>query len=244
MRRLLPTPDDPVDLYDEYRPPDRPWLRLNMIGAANGAATDDEGRTGGLAAEGDREVFRTLRALADAILVGAGTARIEGYGPHRLPERLARRRADDGRADPAPIVLVSRSLDFDYSSPLFTEAVTPTMVLTCEAAPEDGLRRAREAGLVVMAGDAAVDLGEGIRLLRDEHGLVVLLCEGGPALNSPLFRDDLVDELCLTVAPKLAGGRIRAIVDDMPGTRDLELAGLCEEDGELYLRYLTARGRA
>jgi riboflavin biosynthesis pyrimidine reductase len=239
MRLLLPDPVDPVDAYDAYRPDDPrgALLRVNMIASADGAATDEHGLTEGLTAEGDRWLFRVLRAMADGILVGAGTARAERYGPHRLHPELAERRRADGRSKPAQIVVVSRTLDLDYASPLFTEAQVPTVLLTCEASPTEARARAAHAGRVLVAGDEAVDLAEGIRLLRSELGLAHLLCEGGPSLNVPLFERGLVDELCLTVAPLLIGSHGPRILHQLGERVNLELREVYEQDGELYLRY-------
>lgn len=242
MRRLLPAPTEPVDPYDAYRvPAGQPFLRVNMVSSADGAATDERGRSGGLTGEGDQELFRTLRALADGIVIGAGTVRIEGYGPHRLRADLAERRRADGRTEPAPIVVVTRSLDLDFTAPLFTEAAVPTVVLTCDASPAGRRADAAKAARVLVAGDHEVDLAEGLRLLREELGLSHLLCEGGPTLNVPLFSADLVDELCLTLSPLLVGGSGPRILPALLGTRHLELSQLCEQDAELYLRYALRR---
>lgn len=243
MRRLLPDPAETVDPYDAYRvDQSKPLLRLNMVLSADGRATDRDERTAGLGGEGDHEVFRTLRALADGILVGAGTVRAEGYGPHRLRPDLAERRAADARPLAAPIIVVSRSLELDYASPLFTEAASPTVVLTCDAAPEDRRSAAAHAGVLVIAGDDDVDLPVAIALLREKFGLLHLLCEGGPALNGPLLDAGLVDELCLTLAPTLVGTPGPTLVSQMTTSTTLDLLHVLESDGELYLRYALQEG--
>ncbi|MEX0658615.1 MAG: dihydrofolate reductase family protein [Egibacteraceae bacterium] len=238
MRQLLPVLAEHMHAYDIYRPENvnAPLLRVNMVSSVDGAAADEHGRTAGLGLPGDHEVFRALRALADAIVVGAGTVRVEGYGPHRVGADLRARRARDGRTEPAPIVVVSGSLDLDFSAPLFTEAAVPTVVVTCEAAPADRRRVARQAGRVLVAGAEQVDAAAAVEALRTELGLSSLLCEGGPTLNEALFGAGLVDELCLTLTPRMVGAGPR-ILRDLPQPLPLELAGLCEEDGELYARY-------
>ena len=240
---MLPFADDDVDPYDVYQPdhPGGELLRVNMIASVDGRVTDRSGRTGGLAGCGDREVFRCLRALADGILVGAGTARIEGYGPHRVAPRLAVRRRADGRYGPAPIVVVSRSLDLDLSSALFGEAESTTIVLTCAAAPRASMEKLRAVADVVVTGGEEVDLSDGIARLRADFGLHHLLCEGGPTLNTALLGAGLVDELCLTVAPLLAGGPGPGIVHGDIPVDGLVVRTVCEQDGELYLRYVLRR---
>lgn len=238
MRQLLPVLADTIDAYDIYRPldPHAPLLRVNMVTSVDGSATDEHGRTSGLGLQGDHEAFRALRALADAILVGAGTVRAEGYGPHRLRGDLRDRRAADGRAGPAPIVVVSRSLDLDFSAPLFHAADAPTMVVTCQAAPADRQREAQRVGRLLVAGQTEVDLAAAVARLQGDLGLPCLLCEGGPTLNDALFAAGLVDELCLTLTPRLIGNG-PAILQSLPHPADLALTGLCEQDGELYARY-------
>ncbi len=244
MRQLLPFPADdvaPYDVYDDDQP--TRLVRINMVASVDGRITDAEGRAGGLGGDGDFEVFRALRALADGILVGAGTARIEGYGPHRLPKALAERRRRDGRDAPAAVIVVSRSLDLDERSRLFVEAVTPTIVLTCASSPKDRRDALAEVGRVIVAGDDRVDLADGLAQLADDHGIARVVCEGGPVLNTAVLQAGLADELCLTLAPQVAGtegpGIIVPPVPPVPPAR-LRLRGACEQDGELYLRYAVA----
>lgn len=238
MQQLLPHRVSGVEAYEVYRPldPQAPLLRVHMVASVDGAATDEHGRTGALGAEADMEIFRALRALADAILVGAGTVRTEGYGPHRVRADLRERRQADGRALPAPIIVVSRSLELDYAAPLFTEAEVRTVVLTCEAAPADRRREAERAGRVVVAGEEEVDLAAALERLRTDDGLAHVVCEGGPTLNVPLFGASLVDELCITFAPRMIGEGPR-ILHELDRAHELDLLSLCEQDGELYARY-------
>lgn len=241
MRRLLPDPDPDVDLFDALRPPALAWLRLDFVASLDGAVVDDAGRSGGLGGPGDRAVFRMLRAHADAILVGAGTARDERYGPHRMVPELSARRAAEGRTDPAAIVVVTRSLELDLSSPLFAEAVAPTVVLTCSAASAAGRAAVVEAGgEVVVAGVDHVDLVEGAELLR-AHGLASIVCEGGPRLAADLVDAGLVDELCLTIAPMLMGHNGPRMVTALAGRAPFALTRVLESDSELYLGYEARR---
>lgn len=243
MDRLLPPPLVPVDVYDAYRPADpaAALVRLNMVVSADGHVVDATGVSGGLGGAADLAGFSAMRHLADAVMAGAGTVRAEGYGPMRLRAALADRRRADGRPGPAPIVVVSGSLDLDLTGPLFTQAVTPTVVLTCTAAPQERLRAVQETGCeVVRAGDATVDLVAGLAALR-ARGLNHVLVEGGPRLNAALLAAGSVDELCLTIAPSLTGGHDpRRITDEMPGPVDLELLHVLHADGELLLRYRVA----
>lgn len=239
MRQLLPESLDEVDPYDAVAPDDPrgPVLRVNFVVSVDGSITDRQQRSGGLGGEGDRALFLALRAWADAILVGAGTARAERYGPHRLRPSLAARRAADGRSQPAAIVLVTRSLDLDFNASVFTSAVTPTIVMTCASAPADRREAAKRAGRLIVAGDAEVDLAEGLRRLREDHGLSHVLCEGGPRLTQGLLDARLVDELFLTLAPTLVGNDGPHLVEHLREPVALRVTRLLAEGSEFYVRY-------
>jgi riboflavin-specific deaminase-like protein len=240
VRQLFPAPLDDVDLFATYGT--GPAVRLGMVTSLDGAATDEEGWTNRLGGEADRTVFRTLRALADGIMVGAGTIRTGRQGPHRLgPEYAARRRAHTGHEGPAPLVVVSRTMRLDWTLPVFTAARVPTIVLTTAAGATDKAGAAPPPDLdvtVLAVGDTEVDLPTGIELLRARFGLSHLLCEGGPTLATALLDAGLVDELCLTLAPTLLGdASAHRLVPGLPKRVELTLRQICEHDGTLLLRY-------
>jgi riboflavin biosynthesis pyrimidine reductase len=233
VRQLLPYPADDLtddDLVAAYATPPGHHLRVNFVSSADGAVTLG-GVSGSLGGPGDRRLFQLMRDLADVILVAAGTVRNEGYGyPNFGPERRARRRTA-GRLEWPTFAIVSRSLDLDLSSSLFTDPPARTVLVAGPDAPAD--RRAeleRHAEVLVTDGlpAAVAELGR--------RGPI--LCEGGPSLFAALLRDGLVDELCLTLSPLLAGpgpGRIVAGAEHPAAT--LALRGLLEEDDALFTRY-------
>jgi riboflavin biosynthesis pyrimidine reductase len=248
MRRLLPTPAEDLtdaDLLAAYAYPELAdggrWVRTNMVSTVDGSATAG-GVSRGLSGAADRRLFTLLRGLADVIVVGARTVRVEGYGPARPREEFAelRRAADQA---PAPVIaVVSSSLNLDFSSTLFTEALTPTIVITGEAAPVDRLAAARGVADVVIAGSAKVDLTEALAKLA-KRGHRRLLSEGGPHLLAQLADAALLDELCLTVSPLLLGGTAPRILtgDGLAEPAALRLGHVLEEDGYLFLRYVITR---
>jgi riboflavin biosynthesis pyrimidine reductase len=230
VRALLPG-SDPTDLDAHYAYPEdlgAPHVRVNFVASADGAVTVD-GRSGGLGSDADRRVFGTLRRLADVVLVGAGTVRTENYGGARKPTR--------GRATPPPIAVVTGSADLDPAARLFTDTQVAPIVLTGPAAPPDRLRALQAAGADVAVLDPLSPAAVLAELGR--RGLHRVLCEGGPRLFGDLVAADLVDELCLTVAPVLAAGEAGRIAVGPAGSapRPLRLAGVLEEDGALLLRY-------
>ncbi len=189
---------------------DRPWVRANMIESADGAAAVD-GLSGGLGGPADREVFGLLRALAGVILVGAGTARAEGYAPARVAARWAPLRA--GRSATPPIAVLSRRLDLDPAGPLLAEAPAGarTIVITAGSAP--AARRAEMArhADVIIGGEHEVSAAAAVGALAS-RGYRDILAEGGPRLLGQLAAAALIDELCVTVSPVLAGGPASRIV--------------------------------
>jgi riboflavin biosynthesis pyrimidine reductase len=220
-------------------PADRGSLvRGNMVGSLDGAATVD-GLSGGLSSSADRRVFWLLRGLADVILVGAGTARAEGYRPTRAGASWAALGLRDGRPSTPPLALVSRSLDLDPAAPLIAQAPADarTIVITCAASPADHRAALASVADVIVAGDDSVDLKAALSALAG-RGLARVLCEGGPRLLSDVIANGLLNELCLTLAPVLAGpGPVRVIGGSPFPARRLSLAHLLEEDGMLFARY-------
>ena len=184
MRRLLPDPG-PTTVEEQlgsYRPwegarAERPFVAMNFVATVDGRATID-GRSGPIGSAADTEMLVALRTHFDAVMIGAGTKRAEGYAGLEKP------------------------------------------LVVVESGP-----------------DGWVDLAALLRAQREE-GVSALLCEGGPTLHGQLQAAGLVDELFLTIAPKLTGGVAPRIVEgDLPETTELELAWLLEEHGELFARY-------
>jgi riboflavin biosynthesis pyrimidine reductase/flavin reductase (DIM6/NTAB) family NADH-FMN oxidoreductase RutF len=196
-----------------------------------------------MSSEADRFVFHYLRSLADVILVGAQTVRAENYGPPKVSEARQAQRVARGQAPVPRIAIVSGSLELDWSSPLFTEAPSRPLVLTTTSADASD---ARQVADVIVAGEDRVDLG-GALVLLGEQGVGVVLCEGGPTLNGELAATDLIDELCLTIAPALVGGDVGTGVlghvhlDDLLPVRVMHTF---EDDGDLFLRYRRSAARA
>lgn len=225
------------DLLDRYDAGGAASLRAGFVLAVDGAVAVD-GTSLGLSTAGDRAVFRALRGVSDAVVVGAGTVRAENYGPVRLREPARRWRAAHGRTGAVPLVVVSRALDLDPAA-RWASGGRP-LVITCAAAPSDRRRALDKVADVLVHGDDDVDLPAAVADLRN-RGLTALLCEGGPRLLAALLRDDLVDELCLTVSPALAGGPPMLPVA-LPQPRPLRLLGVIDAgDGALLCRWAVVR---
>ena len=203
-------------------------MRANFVSSLDGAVTLS-GKSAGLSSEGDRALFHLLRSLADVVLVGAGTARTENYGGAKPV---------NGHAP--PIAVVSKSLDLDQSSRLFADTTVRPIVVTCAASPDEVRAQLDAVADVIVAGDADVDLGAALDVLA-ERGLGRVLCEGGPHLLGSLATAGVLDELCLTLSPVIAGGTAgRIVAGYLPEVVEpMVLRHVLEEDGHLFLRYST-----
>lgn len=272
MRRLFPSssaaaapgsaavpataPGDPEwsieEIADEYAYPplaegaDGAWLRGNMVASLDGAISHG-GRSQPLSSRSDMWIFGVLRGLADVVVVGAQTVRLEGYRPARARAVFADRRAEAGQAPAPAIAVVSASLELDFSAPLFTEPVVPTLVVTGECAPDDRVERARAAGAeVVFAGEGDAADPARVPAALAERGLRRQLTEGGPTLLGEFAAAGVLDELCLSLSPRVTVGEApRAMRGPaLPEPDDFTLAGVLEEDGFLFTRYRRFRQSA
>jgi riboflavin biosynthesis pyrimidine reductase len=236
--RWLRPGDEIHDVLDPYRSvgrpasAGRPWVVANMVCDLTGSTTID-GRVGALSSGADVELFRRLRSLADVVLVGAETVRRERYGPVRVEDRDA----TAGRPPP-PIAVVSRSLDFDWTIPLFASDGAPRpIVITCTAASPSAVAVAEEHADLLVAGDASVDMAAAMRGLA-ERGAEVVVCEGGPHVLGELVAAGCLDELCLTVAPLMGGDPLPvAVLPAGSGLHGFRLSQVAEDEGTLFLRY-------
>jgi riboflavin-specific deaminase-like protein len=221
----------------ELAPAGRPYLGINMVSSLDGKATLDW-RTKGLSTEVDRRLFHHLRTQADAVMVGAGTAREERYGRITKNDELRRKRQNEGFVPDALAVVVSGRLDLPPDLPLLNEPEQAVVIATGSDASIPGVQGRVEYARV---GD---DLPRLMSYLHEQHGVRSVLCEGGPTLNSFLFAAGLVDELFLTMNPKLIGGAAaltivagRELVDPV----ELDLVSVAEAEGELYTRWRVGR---
>jgi riboflavin-specific deaminase-like protein len=217
----------------ELAPAGRPYLGLNMVSSLDGKATVDW-RTKGLSSDLDRRLFHGLRTQVDAVMIGAGTVRTERYGRMAKSDELRDRREAEGLARNPLAVVVSGRLDLPADLPLLHEPEQRVVIATGSDATLPGLAAQVE---YLRSGD---DLPLLMTHLHDRHGVRSILCEGGPTLNSFLLAAGLVDELFLTLSPKLVGGAAALTIvagRDLVEPAELTLVSLAEGDGELFGRW-------
>lgn len=247
MKRLVPA-CEPTTLEAELATldfvsrahPERPYLLTNFVLTLDGEATI-RGSAGPIGSDTDTAMLVGLRTRVDALMIGAGTMRVERYG-RPLPDPAKReRREREGLSHEPLMVIVSARLDVPWEAPLFTEGAGRVLIVTAsEAEPPETATPVR-----VLRHPGGVDLREAMRHLRMERGVRALLSEGGPRLHAGLIEAGLVDELFVTHAPKLGGGGGPGLVAGLPERqRPLDLLSLLHEEktGELFGRYRVTRG--
>lgn len=249
MQQILPSwieGVDPLDVYlNETRPApaDRPWVMVNMIASLDGASAVD-GLSGGLGGPADRAVFRSVRACCDWILVASTTASAEQYRSPNPSETVIRRRLSAGRSRAPRLAIVTAGGNVDPTIPALADAGDThgadhqrTLVITGEQSDSDrlGALNAEVVRLPLPEPHPEAVLNE-----LHRRGAAVVLCEGGPTLNGRMTEAGLIDEICLSVSPILAGGtssRIVAGAAQADFTR-MRLSRLLAEDDLLFARYI------
>jgi len=239
MRRLLPDPgpttvSEQLETYRPWEEPhaERPLVAMNFVATVDGRATI-EGRSGPIGSDADTAMLAGLRTRFDAVMIGAGTMRVEQYGRLVARQETRERRERAGLSPEPLMVLISGRLDLPWEAPLFSEGGEVLIFTASETEPPE-----TASAVEVVRHEGAVNFAEAMRHLRRERGVRALLSEGGPHVHEQMQADGLVDDLFLTISPKLSGGdALRIIEGPLPEIVDLDLAWLLEEDGELFARY-------
>lgn len=225
-------PGTPDRLYEGLRfpepPPGRPYVFINMVSTADGKTLQGPiGSTAaGLGSPTDQKLMRRLEESAEAVMIGAGTLR-PGQVVYPLP--LWR-------------IVVTRTGDLPLENRFFTDPPGRAIVFAPESLSAETRERLERAATLRLVGREEADLPAALRLLREEFGIRRLALEGGAAINYLFFEKGLVDELFLTLAPKIKGGaHLPTVVDGsgLPGQAfiRMELLSLYRDGSELYLRY-------
>ena len=237
----VPAPLAPYLEVARSQPRHECWVTGHMVAGLDGTSAID-GRVGSLSTTPDQALFRAMRQIPDVVLVGAETVRLEGYGLVNLSEQAQEQRRSLGQPPNPPIAVVSRSLNLDWTSSLFTDAADDarTLIITCAAADPGRRAEAERVATVIVAGEETVEPAAALRALAD-LGHQGVLCEGGPTWLGELVAADRLDELCLSVSPLMGGDPLPVCVTpDGAGTARFTLKGMMAEEDTLFLRYETA----
>lgn len=232
-----------AELLEAYAVRSALWVRANFVSTLDGHATGRDGLSGSINSEADGQVFDVLRALADVVVVGAGTIRAEGYRRLRTRDReLLEARRAAGRADHPTLAVVTASGQVPERVLDPDPAAGPLLVLCAEAVRDDLVGRLGEDA-VVACGTDLVEPSRAVEALH-ERGLSQILTEGGPHLLGGWVQAQVLDELCLTVRPLVVGGTGPRILEAPAGEATLagfDLLNVLEVDGDLMLRYTVRR---
>ncbi len=242
MRGLAPAGDQ-IDLGQMVeqllRAPhqgDRPYLACSFISTLDGRATID-GSTEVLGFPADARVVMRLRTFADAVIIGAGTMRVEQYDRMIPVPRLRQYREQIGLPEDPLTVIVSGSLDLPWEAGLFTDGHGRVLIATTSPDSPPATATAVE----VLRYDGRVDFDSLLTHLAEDRGVGVVVCEGGPTVLHALVEEGVVDDLFLTLNPVLAGGGERSLMRGaLPQPVAAELTWAFEVEGELFTRWRIA----
>jgi riboflavin biosynthesis pyrimidine reductase len=229
-----------ADLLSLYRTGKQPLVRMNFVSSFDGAVEVD-GLSAGLGGDADKQVFGILRGMADGILVGAGTMRAEHYRAVRPTAARREWRTSVGLAEYPRLIVVSGSLNLDPAQAAFSDAPVRPLIITHGAADDERRDALSAVADILVHGVDRVDMRAALVELRSAYGVDHVLCEGGPALFGTLHAADLVDEVCLTISPLLAGaGSGRIIAGPSGPVTRMALKHAITSEGYLLLRYVRA----
>ncbi|MHB1461142.1 MAG: RibD family protein [Armatimonadota bacterium] len=240
MNCLFDKSGEPRDIHSLYSniqpstaPPNRPYIALNMVMSLDGKITlgglGDSSK--GLGSSIDQMLMHRLQRQADGVIIGASTLRA---GKIAYPPSLAR-------------AVVTGSGDLPLHSSFFTNVQRPALVFTPKNLPLPQQQAIQAVAELHLLGENRVDLGQAVRIMTEQRGVKLLLCEGGGGMNFEMFRAELIDEMFLTLAPWVKGGEhIRTPVEgegfDRETARHMELVSVYQHENELFLRYRRLSG--
>lgn len=197
---------------------ERPFILINMAMSADGKIASADRTVSSFGSPLDHENLLRLRATTDAVMCGARTAETAGVTLGAGGKRYEARRVREGRAPQNLRIVVSGSGSISPDAELFRHHFSPIIVLTTDRIRTKKENRLTKLGAhVERCGAKEIDLRAAMSWLRKKWRVQRLVCEGGGALNDAMIRDDLVDEIHLTICPIIIGGRESPTIADGTG---------------------------
>jgi riboflavin-specific deaminase-like protein len=230
--------------------PALPFVLINMAMTADGKIATANRAVSSFSSPRDHQLLLALRATADAVMSGARTVDLNPItmGPGAAKYRALRRRR--GLAEYNLRIITSGSGSVNPDAEVFRHEFSPIIILTTRRAGETRLKRLRAvADAVKVCGAKQLNFRLALRWLRQKWGVKRLLCEGGGELNDALFRAGLVNEVHVTICPKIFGGRNAPTLADGLGAGTLARAARLtlrsarRHGGEMFLEYRVVKGR-
>lgn len=253
LLRLFPEPAARLSVEEVYADldlppgePGRPYTVINAVGTLDGRGAVG-GKSTPIGSEVDHRLMRNIRANVDAVLVGAGTLRSEDL-TLTVDESLTQRRREHGLKEQPLSIILTRSGDISANREIFrTSEEGNALVFAGAQANRRNLAKLSELATIrTITETSAPEPEKVLETLAKEFGVRRLLVEGGPSVNCTFLESRLVDEVFLTLAPKIAGGDSRSLVQGAPLPQDAtsspNLVSIYLSDySELYLRYRLTR---
>ncbi len=228
-----------------------PFVLVNLAMTADGKIATASRAVSSFGSGRDHAHLLELRATADAVLAGARTVDLNRINLGPGPARYRRLRLRRGLREYNLRVVVSRSGTVNPDAEVFKRKFSPVVVLTSRRATPARLKRLREvADEVKVMGGKEINFHRALGWLREKWGVQRLVCEGGGEVNDALFRAGVVQELHLTVCPKLFGGRAAPTICDGRGaaglgqSTQLQLKSARRYGTEMFLVYAPSARRA
>ena len=224
---------------------DKPHVMVNIAASADGKIASHRRETYSLGSPADRLLMDVLRARADAVVIGSRTLALDGWAI-RVRDRALRDKRRKRRGSPHPLnVVLSSKLDLPTSVQFFQHGKTERLIFTTRDAPASRVKRFSRVADVEVMRRRRIDPGAVLEALR-QRGCRKVLLEGGGQLNFSFFQQDLVDELYLTITPRIIGGATAPTPVDGKGflwkaQRRLKLVSCRRREDEVFLRYRAIR---
>ncbi len=221
-----------------------PFVFVNMAMTADGKIATANRAVHSFGSARDAQHFYQLRATADAIICGARTVEISQAVLDNGGEKFRKLRLKNNLAEYNIRVLVSGSGSIDPGAEIFQKKFSPIIILTTERISKTDLKKLKTvANEVKICGQTEINFPAALRWLRAKWNVQRLLCEGGGELNDALFRANVIDEIHLTICPKIFGGRGAPTIAEGVGfphlaqAKQYKLASTYQNKGELFTTY-------
>ena len=229
---------------NSHPPAPLPFVLVNMAMTADGKIATANRRVSSFGSPRDQDHLLQLRATADAVMAGARTADLNAINLGPGPAKYRRLRLKRGLAEFNLRIIVSRSGTVDPDAEVFKHRFSPIIILTTRRATAARLKALRAvAAEVKLCGAKEIDFPRALRWLRAKWGVRRLLCEGGAELNGAMFGAGMVNQLHVTVCPRVFGGRTAPTIADGVGAgslaraTQLELESARRQGDEMFLVY-------
>ena len=221
----------------------RPKVITNFAITADGKVSTRNHTPSGFTSPKDKRRLLEIRSLGDAVMVGRGTAEADNMTMTIPADDLRAERLARGQSEHPIRVLISNSGAIPLTLKVFTNNVATTLIYTTDAIPVSSRVALESHAQITAFPEKSVPLRSVLEDLRSRHKVKTLICEGGPTLIKTLLADDFLDELYITIAPKIFGGKDAPTLTGLPGTflpnsRQFRLKSLVVENDEAFCHYV------